>query len=79
MPKQTITEERQALLNEAESKIGEARDALQSLFDDLDKKRANMGEKFSTTERYGRFEEACEALEEAISALNDVDLDIELP
>ena len=70
--KLSVTEERQALLDKADEGIARAKEALQELFDDLDEKRSNMEEKFSNTERYARFEEAC-------SALEGIELGIELP
>ena len=72
-------EERQALLDQAEAGVSDAKDALRELFDDLEEKRSNMEENFSATERYLRYEAACSAVEEAISALDGVEVGIELP
>jgi len=74
-----ITEQRQGLLDAAEEGIRSAQNALQELFDDLDERRANLEASFSGTERYGRFEEACTALEELIGTLDGLELGIELP
>ena len=75
-----VSDARQALLDTADMGIANAKDALQELFDDLDEKRSNMEEHFSGTERYSRFEEACTALEAAISNLDSIDIaGMELP
>lgn len=73
MAKQTVTEQRQQLIDEAVNLICVARNKLQEVFDDLDEKRANMEEKFSQTERYQRFETACSSLEDAIETLSDAE------
>ena len=79
--KLTVTEERQALIDAAVASLGEAKDKLQELFDDLDEKRANMEENFSGTERYERFEAACSGLEEAIGEIETAQdtAQVELP
>ena len=77
--KLSVTEARQALLDAAGENISSAKGHLQELFDDLDEKRSNMEEKFSRTERYSRFETACSALENAISTLDGLDMEVELP
>ena len=74
-----ITEARQALLDTAAESIGTAKDALQELLDDLEEKKANMEEHFSQTERYQRFESACEVLEELIGTLDGLECGVELP
>ncbi len=79
--KPTIQGARQSLIEEAVQALDIAREKLQELFDDLEEKRANMEERFSGTERYTRFEDACSTLEEVISNIETAqnDAQIELP
>ncbi len=79
--KLTVTEGRQELIDQAVALMEGAKTLLEELFDDLEEKRSNMEEKFSQTERYQKFEDACDTLRSVIDSIEQAqeEAQVELP
>lgn len=61
------------ILSEAQGKIQEARDIVDTAYNDESEYRDNMPENLQESDKYYAAEEACNALESALESLDELD------